>query len=248
MSWNIVISESFLTAKPNQNKSIFGFRNDSKKCVTIKDGDPFIVAVTSVPTSNETIAKYLGYVMGIGSVSVFTPIIFHILNAKSSQGLSIETWILNVIGISLAAAYPFKKKYPVNSYIEFVILSIQSIIIVGLLCHFNNQHLYFLSGMALYILAGFTILNKEPNPILMSSMQITAVTICNFATVPQIILSYRTKTSVWSRATAALSIGGNFIRMFTTLKLTKDPLFLFGPFVGALTNGILLLQSYLYSK
>ena len=52
----------------------------------------------------------------------------------------------------------------------------------------------------------------------------------------------------WSAITAGLSVGGNAIRAFTTLTLTKDTLLLCGFLLGLALNATLLGQILLYAS
>ena len=194
----------------------------------------------------QIVAKVLGYIMGIGSMTVYTPILLKLAQTKDTAGLSVQTWIFNVIGLSLAASYPYQRGFPISSYIELIILSIQSFIILGTICIMNKDFTQFLQGLLpLSAFIGAITCFKFPSNIL-QSVQIISALICNYANIPQIYLSYTTKKSGWSRTTAAMSVGGNLIRVYTTIKLTKDPFFLFGFLLGAITNGILLYQTFIY--
>lgn len=55
------------------------------------------VVVATASSSTSIIAKLLGYVMGIGSMSVYTPIIINLLKAKSADGYSIQVIFLTFL-------------------------------------------------------------------------------------------------------------------------------------------------------
>lgn len=191
-------------------------------------------------------AKLLGYVMVLGSMTVYTPIIIGLLKSKSSEGLSTQTWIFNVIGITLAATYPIQKQFALSSYLELVVLSVQSMAIFGIISHYNNDDKTFLLSLIPFCLYFALIkFTKLPNSLLQPLSVISSL-ICNYANIPQMVLTYQTKKAVWSRTTSLLSLAGNLVRIFTTLQLTKDYFFLFGFSLGALTNGILFLQTFIY--
>lgn len=227
-----------LNAKVRQNK------------LKYSQGIPgIIIASSSGTTTNANlVAKILGYVMGIGSMTIYTPILTKLISEKSSEGFSLQTWVFNALGLSLAAAYPFKKGFPLSTYIEIIILAFQALVILGVICHYNNQDKKFLLGLIPYSIYITVLIKIKLNEKSLQTLQIVSALVCNYANIPQIVLSYKQKLAVWSRATGLMSLGGNLIRVFTTINLTGDPFFLFGYILGAVTNGILFAQTFIYKR
>ena len=89
-------------------------------------------ATTAAPSTVGTIvAKALGYVIGVGSLAVYLPIVFSLLKKKSADGFSVATWVFNLMGITLAVIYPLKKGFPVSTFVELLLLVVQSTGILG---------------------------------------------------------------------------------------------------------------------
>lgn len=89
-------------------------------------------ATTAAPSTVGTIvAKALGYVIGVGSLAVYLPIVFSLLKKKSADGFSVATWVFNLMGITLAVIYPLKKGFPVSTFVELLLLVFQSTGILG---------------------------------------------------------------------------------------------------------------------
>ena len=163
-------------------------------------------------SASELLAKALGYVLAFGSMSVYTPILFRILKQRSADGLSTQTWFFNLLGLTLSAMYPYQRGFPISSYIELLILSSQSLVILCLACHFKKQDRNLLLG-AIPFLAYLTLITKVTvPPRILQSIQIISTLLCNYANIPQILLTYREKRSAWSRTTALMSVTGNLIR------------------------------------
>ena len=94
-------------------------------------------AATAAPSTVGTIvAKALGYVIGVGSLAVYLPIVFSLLKKKSADGFSVATWVFNLMGITLAVIYPLKKGFPVSTFVELLLLVVQSTGILGKSCTF----------------------------------------------------------------------------------------------------------------
>lgn len=72
-------------------------------------------------------AKIIGYIMGIGSMLLYSPIIITLLKTKNSDGFSISTWVFNVFGTMLAISYPVKRKFPISTYVELITVLLQGI-------------------------------------------------------------------------------------------------------------------------
>ena len=72
--------------------------------------------------------------------------------------------------------------------------------------------------------------------------------VCNYACIPQIMLTFRTKQASWSPITAIMSMVGNIVRVFTTIQLTGDKLVLGGNLVGLVNNLTLLAQCLIYRE
>lgn len=195
-----------------------------------------------------TIAKLLGYVMGLGATAVYSPIIFTLLKAKSAEGFSVDTWKYSLVGLTLAILYPFKKKYLLSTYAELLCVLVQSIGIFGLISHYNQQMTSFFQFMFCYLAVCVPLILLPLSAKVLSTIQLIAILVCNYSNIPQILLTMRTKTTSWSGTSALLTTAGNFIRILTTLQLTKDPLILAGFLLGFVTNLTLFIQVLIYPK
>jgi PQ loop repeat len=88
-------------------------------------------AVAAPSTIGTVVAKALGYVIGAGSLAVYLPIVISLWKKKSADGFSVATWVFNLMGITLAVIYPLKKGFPMSTFVELVLLVIQSTGILG---------------------------------------------------------------------------------------------------------------------
>ena len=89
-------------------------------------------STTAAPSTVGTmVAKALGYVIGVGSLAVYLPIVISLLKKKSSDGFSVATWVFNLMGITLAVIYPLKKGFPMSTFVELLLLVVQSTGILG---------------------------------------------------------------------------------------------------------------------
>lgn len=146
----------------------------------------------------------------------------------------------------MACLYPLKKGYALSTYIELIALSVQSLSILSLVCFYQNKVKELVVGLAVLATVIAATLTNTVSAKALNAIQLLAILICNYANVPQILLTFKTKQAKWSPITAGMSLGGNLIRVFTTLQLTGDKLVLFGYSLGFGTNFLLLTQILYY--
>jgi uncharacterized protein with PQ loop repeat len=202
---------------------------------------------TEKPTAAAALSNFLGYAIGIGSLSLYSPLIYTILKRKSAQGFAMQTWVFNLIGNSLACAYPYQKGYAFSTYAELLVLSIQAVGILGLLCYFNGYMAQYVVGISVYAICAVYVATRKLPEKLINGMQAVSSLCTNYANVPQIILSFTTKSCSWSPFTSGAGTLGNLIRIFTTMNLAGgDPLFIFGYILGGSTNAVLMTLGIMY--
>lgn len=195
-----------------------------------------------------SIATFVGYFIGAGAIALYLPIILDILKSKNVEGVSVATWVTALASFSLALIYPLKKRFAFSTYIELVALHIQSFIILGIICTYKLMLKEFIMGSILLGSVIAVVLVSNIPPSILSSIQIVRVILDAYSLIPQIVVNYNNKMFSYNEITAMLSVIGNGLRVFTTLKLVKDPLVLAGYVIGVASNLILLLQFVMYKK
>ena len=190
-------------------------------------------------------AKILGYVITLGSLLLYSPMILQVLRSRSGAGLSATSWAMSAMGFGGALAYQVSRGYPVSTYGELIALTVQSIAIINLILCFDS-HIHpskLAAGTIAYGVFLYSLVTKAPKALL-TVLQAVAGSMLALAIIPQLALNFRSRTCGWSRVSALLSTGGNAIRVFTTLQLTKDKLVLAGYLAGLSLNLILLTQTF----
>jgi mannose-P-dolichol utilization defect protein 1 len=196
---------------------------------------------------SQMLAKFLGTCVGIGAMTVYSPIIINLLKSKSAEGYSTQTWIASLMGITLSLAYPVKKGFPLSSFLELLVLPAQAVIILAILSNYNKKMTNFAIGGVLYTIFTTALFKADIPDVFMNNLQIISALVCNYASIPQIILTFQQRKARWSRITATLSLLGNLIRIFTTINLAGgDRFFLFGYILGFTLNTILLVQTFIF--
>lgn len=140
----------------------------------------------------DIVAKVLGYIMGFGAVAVYLPIVLKLLSGKSADGLSLQTWICNLLGLTMATFYPFKKGFPFSTYIELLTVAVQSSFILFLICMYNGQLVQFMFGFTAFAASLVAVSNMQIPANALNAIQVLSILICNYANVPQIVLTVST--------------------------------------------------------
>ena len=194
-----------------------------------------------------SVANTLGYIMGAYAFFLYVPIIRDILQ-RGAEGVSLQTWTVNVASFSLALIYPIKKGYALSTFVEVLGLQLQSLLILGLAALSAGKLGAFLAGVGILAAAMGVVLRMELSPRLLSSIQLVRLALDGYSLLPQICLNFRNGAFSYNAVTASASLVGNGIRIFTTLTLVKDPLVLAGYVVGLASNLVLLLQYIWFRK
>mmetsp|Transcript_5491 Transcript_5491/g.10602 ORF Transcript_5491/g.10602 Transcript_5491/m.10602 type:complete len:339 (+) Transcript_5491:1-1017(+) len=195
------------------------------------------------------VARSLGYLVGFGSLMLYTPIAVRVSRQKHADGLVMSTWWLKLSSYLLSDAYYVRKKYDLSTYAETVIITIESVVILGLVAFYQKrtEEISFwimLSALVLASLYAFTI---APNDLIALG-QLSSMFVNTAALVPQFHHNFVTKTKGdYSPLTATLAWCGCLVRIFTTITLNNsDPVLMVTFFSAFCANFTLLLQILYY--
>ena len=211
------------------------------------DYDPSSSVTTN--TRRHFVAKLLGYMVGFGSIMLYTPIAVRLLRQHHADGLVISTWWLKLGSYLLNDVYYVRKGYDLSTYAEVLVITIESIVVLVLVAIYQQQYRYgsFWTTFGLVCIGslyGFTIAPEG----LIATGQLLAVLINSLALCPQFWHNYTTKTKGdYSPVTAGLAVAGCAVRLFTTITLNgSDPILMISYFVALFLNGALLGQIVYY--
>ena len=187
--------------------------------------------------------------MGAGALALYVPIIIKLVREGHADGFSMETWLFNIFGFTAGVLYPLKRGFPLSTYVDGLVLTTESVFIMGLICYYRGLLKPFIVSFSVYALALFLVVGFLDVPLaFITSLQVASIVMCNYANIPQIITQFKTRRASWSWITATMSTVGNSIKIFATKQLTGDRVILSGHYVGVATNAILLLQTIALGK
>ncbi|KAM8746731.1 mannose-P-dolichol utilization defect 1b [Acanthopagrus schlegelii] len=211
--------------------------------------DEFFLKVNflDVPCLKIVLSKGLGIGIILGSVLVKLPQILKLVGAKSAEGLSFQSVLLELLAITGTMAYSIANKFPFSAWGEALFLMLQTVAIGFLIQHYRGQ-----TGRGLlFLVVYFGLLVLLLSPVTPMSV----VTYMQASNMPAIIIgrliqaasNYRNgHTGQLSAVSVFLLFAGSLARIFTSLQETGDTLMALTYVISSACNGIITLQVLYY--
>jgi mannose-P-dolichol utilization defect protein 1 len=198
------------------------------------------------------LATALGYLIGFGSLMLYTPIAVRIYRQKSADGTTLSTWWLKLASYTMSDTYYLKKGYPLSTYIETLTITIEAAIILGLVGYYQKRLCCYddaTFGILLVVyltLSAYGLWGAPPQVV--AAGQLVAAALNPAALVPQFVLNYQKQSKGdYSPLTAGLAATGCAIRLFTIQQLAgSDPILMITFGIAMVLNATLLAQILYY--
>ncbi|XP_059210604.1 mannose-P-dolichol utilization defect 1b [Centropristis striata] len=200
-----------------------------------------------VPCLKVVLSKGLGIGIILGSVMVKLPQIFKLMGAKSAEGLSFQTVLLELLAITGTMAYSIVNKFPFSAWGEALFLMLQTVAIGFLIQHYGGR-----SGRGvLFLVVYFALLVLVLSPL----TPISVVTYMQASNMPAIIIgrliqaaaNFRNgHTGQLSAVSVFLLFAGSLARIFTSLQETGDSLMALTYVISSACNGVIAMQVLYY--
>ncbi|KAM7377725.1 hypothetical protein PAMA_014163 [Pampus argenteus] len=200
-----------------------------------------------VPCLKIVLSKGLGIGIILGSVLVKMPQILKLMGARSAEGLSFKTVILELLAITGTMAYSIANKFPFSAWGEALFLMLQTVTIGFLIQHYGGKT----SRGLLFLVVYFGLLVLLLSPVTPMSV----VTTMQASNMPAIIIGrlIQAATNLRNGHTGQLSavsvfllFAGSLARIFTSLQETGDTLMALTYVISSSCNGVIALQILYY--
>mmetsp|Transcript_1195 Transcript_1195/g.3413 ORF Transcript_1195/g.3413 Transcript_1195/m.3413 type:complete len:323 (+) Transcript_1195:61-1029(+) len=195
------------------------------------------------------IATALGYLIGLGSLLLYTPIAVRVVRQRSADGLALSTWWLKLGSYLCSDIFYITKGYPLSTYVETLTITVEAGVVLILVAYFQQSlfNVRFIALASMFALLSVYGLMAAP-PEVVAFGQVSSVVLNSGALVPQFMLNKRNQTKGdYSPVTAGLASAGTAIRIYTTIALNNSDPVLLGTFAAAfLLNSALLSQIMYY--
>jgi len=208
--------------------------------------------VFDVPCLKLLISKLLSAAIILGSVFLKVPQIVKIVNEGKAERISLVMLLLELTNMLFSMTYSIRQGYEFSVYGETAFISLQNVVIVALLYHYEKRASSELFAiLSIYAISLYCFLLNPGDVIsfqIVSFLYSLNIPIFVASRVPQIWTNFSYKsTGQLALLTWLLNFGGSMARVFTTVQETSDNLMLAGYVLGVLLNGTILLQILLYS-
>ncbi|KAF9927546.1 hypothetical protein FBU30_003092 [Linnemannia zychae] len=228
------------------------------KCYTTLIED---LNITDVPCIKYAISKGLGFGIVAGGAIVKVPQIIKIIQAHSAKGISFSAYMLETLSCVITLAYNVRSGYPFSTYGETFFVTLQNLIILGLMLRYAHKSIMALLVISSFLLMGNILgrttehLSDDGNIVQLSlvSMNILGflykitIPINLLSKVPQIIENYKnSSTGQLSAFTIFNYFAGSLARIYTTMMEVNDTTVLSAFLLSTLFNCILAFQMALY--
>lgn len=200
-----------------------------------------------VPCLKILLSKVLGLSLVAGSLLVKLPQVFKILGAKSAEGLSLQSVMLELVALTGTMVYSITNNFPFSSWGEALFLMLQTITICFLILHYRGQTVKGVAFLACYALVLLVLLSPLTPLAVVTLLQASNVPAVVVGKLLQAVTNYRNgHTGQLSAVTVVLLFGGSLARIFTSIQETGDPLMAGTFVVAALFNGLIVAQLLFY--
>ncbi|KAM4536430.1 mannose-P-dolichol utilization defect 1b [Odontesthes bonariensis] len=200
-----------------------------------------------VPCLKIVVSKALGIGIILGSVMVKLPQILKLMRAKSAEGLSFKSVLLELLAITGTMVYSIANKFPFSAWGEALFLMLQTVTIGFLIQQYGGS----ISRGLVFVVVYFSLLVLLLSPIIPMSVVISM----QASNMPAIIVGrliqaatnfHNGHTGQLSAVSVFLLFAGSLARIFTSLQETGDSLMALTYVISSACNGIITLQVLYY--
>jgi len=192
-------------------------------------------------------SKTVGYAIIVASVLVKLPQLLKMIGAKSGEGISLSSVMLELAAISTTVAYSVAKSFPFSAWGEGLFLAMQTACVGFLTLFFETSSTSALSfgvgysAIMVALVGGFAPLN------IITTLQALNIPIVIVSKLLQIVTNYRaSSTGQLSAITVGLLFLGCVVRIATTWIETGDLLTVVNYIIATVLNGTILGQILYY--
>ncbi|XP_074167901.1 mannose-P-dolichol utilization defect 1 protein [Sminthopsis crassicaudata] len=200
-----------------------------------------------VPCLKILISKGLGFGIVAGSLLVKLPQVFKILRVKSTEGLSLQAVLLELVALTGTIVYSVANSFPFSSWGEALFLMLQTITICFLILHYRGHTMRGMALLGIYVLILLVLLSPLMPKTVVTLLQATNMPAVIMGRLLQVITNYKNgHTGHLSAITVFLLFAGSLARIFTSLQETGDPLMAVTFIVSSICNGLIAFQLLYY--
>uniref|UniRef100_A0A671T779 Mannose-P-dolichol utilization defect 1 protein homolog n=1 Tax=Sinocyclocheilus anshuiensis TaxID=1608454 RepID=A0A671T779_9TELE len=179
--------------------------------------------------------------------TVKLPQILKLIGAKSAEGLSFNSVLLELFAITGTMAYSIANSFPFSSWGEALFLMLQTVTIGFLIQHYGGNTIKGLGFLAVYCGLLAVVLSPVTPVSVVTTMQASNMPAIIFGRLIQAGTNYRNgHTGQLSAISVFLLFAGSLARIFTTVQETGDSLMAVTYIISSFCNGVIAAQVLYY--
>ncbi|KAG9346329.1 hypothetical protein JZ751_006640 [Albula glossodonta] len=200
-----------------------------------------------VPCLKIILSKGLGIGIILGSVMVKLPQVFKLMGAKSAEGLSFKSILLELFAISGTMAYCIAHNFPFSAWGEALFLMLQTVAIGFLIQHYGGSTIRGVGFLVLYFLTLCLLLSPLTPMSVITTMQASNMPAIIVGRLIQAATNYKNgHTGQLSAISVFLLFAGSLARIFTSVQETGDSLMALTYVISSCCNGLIAAQVLFY--
>lgn len=193
------------------------------------------------------ISKGLGIGIILGSVLVKLPQILKLIGAKSAEGLSFNSILLELFALTGTIAYSIVNSFPFSAWGESLFLMIQTLTIGFLIQRYAGNTIKGLGFVVVYLGLSAILISPLTHRDVVTAMQASNMPAIIIGRLIQAGTNYRNgHTGQLSAISVFVLFAGSLARIFTTLQETGDSLMAVTYIISSFCNGVLAAQVLYY--
>ncbi|XP_060791655.1 mannose-P-dolichol utilization defect 1b [Neoarius graeffei] len=193
------------------------------------------------------ISKGLGIGIILGSVLVKLPQILKLIGAKSAEGLSFKSVLLELLAITGTMAYSIAKSFPFSAWGEALFLMLQTVTIGFLIQHYKGSTVKGLGFLVIYFGLVAVLISPLTPMSVVTTMQASNMPAIIVGRLIQAGTNYKNgHTGQLSAISVFLLFAGSLARIFTSVQETGDFLMALSYVISSCCNGLIAAQVLYY--
>lgn len=200
-----------------------------------------------VPCLKIVLSKALGIGIILGSVLVKLPQILKVIGAKSAEGLSFNSILLELLAITGTMAYSIANNFPFSAWGEALFLMLQTVAIGFLIQHYGGRTAKGIIFLVVYFALVSVLISPLTPMSVVTTMQASNMPAIIVGRLIQAVTNYRNgHTGQLSAISVFLLFAGSLARIFTSIQETGDSLMALTYVISSSCNGLIAAQVLYY--
>ncbi|KAJ8282001.1 hypothetical protein COCON_G00045200 [Conger conger] len=200
-----------------------------------------------VPCLKIVVSKALGIGIILGSVMVKLPQVFKLMGAKSAEGLSFNSILLELFAITGTMAYSISHNFPFSAWGEALFLMLQTVVIGFLIQHYRGNTITGVGFIVLYFAVVCVVLSPVTPLLVITMMQTSNMPAVIVGRLIQAGTNFSNgHTGQLSAISVFLLFAGSLARIFTSVQETGDSLMALTYVISSCCNGLIAAQVLYY--